>query len=466
MAGDKHRVVIVGGGFGGLYAAKALRRRSDVEITLIDRRNHHVFQPLLYQVATAALNPSEIATPIRKILRGQKNARVVLGEVVGIDAPEKKVLLDGGAIPYDSLILAAGATHSYFGNNEWAVVAPGLKSIEDAVEIRRRVLLAYEAAELTASDPALRAAWLTFVVVGAGPTGVEMAGALKEIATHALRRDFRDINPAEARVILLEGADRVLPPYVPELSEEARLSLRALGVEVRTGARVTHIDDSGVQIGPERIAAKTVIWAAGVAASPLARSLGVPLDRAGRVLVQPDLTIKEYPEIFVVGDLAAASEDGKPIPGVAGAAVQGGQHAAKSIIRRLEGQPVQPFHYVDKGSLATIGRAAAVADFGRIKMHGFVAWLAWLFIHVFLLIGFKNRVMVILQWAWSYFTYERGARLITGDTPPLLGPAASSVRTGVAALPSPSLSAQDGAGVRAEPEKRIAELPRAQVAPD
>ena len=449
MARDKHRVVIVGGGFGGLYAAKALRRRSDVEITLIDRRNHHVFQPLLYQVATAALNPSEIATPIRKILREQRNARVVLAEVVGIDAQGKRVLLDGGDVPYDTLILAAGATHSYFGKDEWATVAPGLKSIEDAVEIRRRVLLAYEAAELTESDPKLRTAWLTFVIVGAGPTGVELAGALKEIATHALRRDFRKIDPGEARVILLEGADRVLPPYVPELSADARAALEHLGVEVRTGARVTHIDDGGVQIGAERIAAKTVLWAAGVAASPLARSLGVPLDRAGRVLVEPDLTIKEYPDIFVVGDLAALTEDGKPIPGVAGAAVQGGQHAAKSIVRRLEGQPVQPFHYVDKGSLATIGRAAAVADFGRIKMNGFVAWLAWLFIHVFLLIGFRNRFIVVFQWAWSYFTYERGARLITGETPPLLGPAATSFRAAPAALP--------------EPAKQISELPRAKV---
>ncbi len=444
MADQKHRVVIVGGGFGGLYAAKALRR-ADVDITLVDRRNHHVFQPLLYQVATAALNPSDIATPIRKILRGQGNVRVVLADVHGVDAPGKKVLLEGGALPYDTLILAAGATHSYFGKDQWATVAPGLKSIEDALEIRRRVLLAYEAAELT-SDPKVRTAWLTFVVVGAGPTGVELAGALKEIATHALRRDFRKIDPAEARVVLVEGADRVLPPYVPELSAEAERDLVRLGVEVKKRARVTNIDDGGVHIGDEHIAAKTVLWAAGVQASPLARSLGVPLDRAGRVIVQADLTIEEYPDIFVIGDLAAATSDGKPVPGVAGAAVQEGQHTAKNLRRKLERQPLAPFHYVDKGSLATIGRAAAVADFGTIKMHGFIAWLAWLFIHVFLLIGFRNRFLVVFQWAWSYFTYERGARLITGETPPLLGPTATSFRgPSVRALP--------------DPEQKIAELP-------
>lgn len=427
MARRKHHLVIVGGGFGGLYAAKALRR-ADIDITLIDRRNHHVFQPLLYQVATAALNPSDIATPIRKILRSQRNVRVVLAEVMGVDAPGKKVLLDGGEVPYDTLILACGATHSYFGRDDWAKIAPGLKSIEDAVEIRRRVLLAYEAAELTA-DPALRKAWLTFVVVGAGPTGVELAGALKEIGTHALQKDFRRIDPAEARVILVEGADRVLPPYVPELSAEAERELSALGVEVQKKARVTNIDEGGVQIGDERIDAKTVLWAAGVAASPLARSLGVELDRAGRVPVEADLTIKAYPDIFVIGDMAAAKDDGKPIPGVAGAAVQEGKHTANNVLRKIEGQPMQPFHYEDKGSLATIGRAAAVADFGKIKLHGFLAWLAWLFIHVLLLIGFRNRFIVVFQWAWTYFTYQRGARLITGETPHLLGPDAHSFRT-------------------------------------
>ncbi len=434
MARRQHHLVIVGGGFGGLYAAKALRH-ADVDITLIDRRNHHVFQPLLYQVATAALNPSDIATPIRKILRSQENVRVVLAEVLGVDAPNKKVLLDGGEIPYDTLLLACGATHSYFGRNDWAKIAPGLKSIEDAVEIRKRVLLAYEAAELTA-DPALRKAWLTFVVVGGGPTGVELAGALKEIGTHALQKDFRKIDPAEARVVLVEGADRVLPPYVPELSAEAERELQALGVEVKKKARVTNIDVDGVQIGDERIDAKTVLWAAGVASSPLAKTLGVPLDRAGRVVVEPDLTVKEYPDIFVIGDMAAAMDEGKPIPGVAGAAVQEGKHTAKNVVRKIEGQPMVPFHYVDKGSLATIGRAAAVADFGKIKLHGFLAWLAWLFIHVLLLIGFRNLFIVVFQWAWTYFTYQRGARLITGDTPTLLGPAAHSFRAAtVAALP-------------------------------
>lgn len=433
---SRHRVVIVGGGFGGLYAAKALRR-ADVDITLIDRRNHHVFQPLLYQVATAALNPSDIATPIRKILRNQKNVTVMLAEVVGVDAPGKRVLLDGGDIAYDSLILACGATHSYFGKNEWSKLAPGLKSIEDAVEIRRRVLLAYEAAELT-TEPALRKAWLTFVVVGAGPTGVELAGALKEIGTHALQKDFRKIDPAEARVLLLEGADRVLPPYVPELSAEAERELVALGVEVKKGAKVTNIDEDGVQVGDERIAAKTVLWAAGVAASPLAKSIGVKLDRAGRVPVEPDLTIKEYPDIFVIGDMAAAADGGKPVPGVAGAAVQEGKHTANNIVRKIESQPLQPFHYEDKGSLATIGRAAAVADFGRIKMHGFIAWLAWLFIHVMLLIGFRNRFIVVFQWAWTYFTYQRGARLITGDTPSLLGWQAHSFRPAQTPTASPA----------------------------
>ena len=427
-------MVIVGGGFGGLYAAKALRR-ADVDITLVDRRNHHVFQPLLYQVATAALNPSDIATPIRRILRSQENVRVVLAEVMGVDAPGKKVLLDGGEIPYDTLLLACGATHSYFGRDDWAKLAPGLKSIEDALEIRRRVLLAYEAAELT-SDPAQRKAWLTFVVVGAGPTGVELAGALKEIGTHALQRDFRKIAPGEARVVLVEGADRVLPPYVPELSAEAERELVAIGVEVQKKARVTNIDEGGVQMGEARIEAKTVLWAAGVASSPLARSLGVDLDRAGRVIVEPDLTVKGFPDIFVIGDMASAKEGGKAIPGVAGAAVQGGQHVAKSIVRRLEGKAAEPFHYVDKGSLATIGRAAAVADFGKIKLHGFIAWLAWLFIHVFLLIGFRNRFIVVFQWAWTYFTYQRGARLITGETPVLLGPSARSFRAADAtALP-------------------------------
>jgi NADH dehydrogenase len=427
MAREKHRVVIVGGGFGGLYAARSLRH-ADVDVTLIDRRNHHVFQPLLYQVATAALNPADIASPIRKILRHQKNVRVMLAEVLGVDAPGKKVLLDGAAIPYDTLILACGATHSYFGKNQWAPFAPGLKSIEDALQIRRRVLLAYEAAELD-TDPELRKAWLTFVVVGGGPTGVELAGALKEIGTHALQKDFRTINPAEARVLLLEGADRILPTYVPELSAEAKKELEELGVEVRTGAKVTNIDDEGVRIGDsEHIAAKTVLWAAGVAAAPVARSLGVPLDRAGRVIVEPDLTIKQYPDIFVIGDLAAAKDGDKPVPGLAAAAVQEGKHTAENIKRKVEGQPLRPFHYDDKGNLATIGRAAAVADFGKIKLRGVIAWFAWLFIHVLLLIGFRNRFMVVIEWAWTYLTYQRGARLITGDTPPLLGPHASSSR--------------------------------------
>jgi NADH dehydrogenase len=415
MDGALERVVILGGGFGGLFAAKALARER-VDVTVVDRHNHHLFQPLLYQVATAALNPSEIAVPIRRVLRRQKNARVLLADVVAIDAAARKVKLSDGELPYDFLIVATGATHSYFGHDEWALAAPGLKTIEDALEIRRRVLLAFEHAERE-GDAASRAALLTFVVVGAGPTGVELAGALSEISRHSLAKDFRAVNPRDARVILVEGADRVLPPYVPELSEKARLQLTRLGVEVRTAARVTAIDAGGVSIGAERIEARTVLWAAGVQASPLARSLGVPLDRAGRVLVEPDLSVPGHPSIFVVGDLAAALQGGKPIPGVAGAAVQGGRHAALCIARAIRGEPRPVFRYADKGSLATIGRAAAVADFGWVKLSGFIAWIAWLFIHILLLIGFRNRAIVLVQWAWSYLTHDRGARLITSSPP-------------------------------------------------
>jgi NADH dehydrogenase len=418
-AGGLHHVVIVGGGFGGLYAAKALRR-ARVRVTLIDRKNHHTFQPLLYQVATAALNPADIAMPIRRILRKQTNARVLLGEVTSIELDRKRLVIDEGAAElfYDSLLLATGATHSYFGHDEWARVAPGLKTIEDAVDIRRRVLFAYEAAERE-TDPERRRAWMTFVVVGAGPTGVEMAGALSEIARHSLARDFRTIDPMAARVILLEGAPRVLPPYVPELSAKAKKQLEGLGVEVRLGALATDIDEEGVRLGDERIAARTVVWAAGVAASPLAKTLGVPLDRAGRVLVEPDLTVPGHPEVYVIGDLAACKQDGDGfVPGLASAAVQEARHAARNLLATLRGAPREPFRYVDKGSLATIGRAAAIADFGRVKLAGTIAWLAWLFIHILLLIGFRNRFVVLFEWAWSYVTWDRGARLITGPTPP------------------------------------------------
>ncbi|WP_406695013.1 NAD(P)/FAD-dependent oxidoreductase [Singulisphaera sp. Ch08] len=406
------RIVIIGGGFGGLSAAQALRRAS-ARLILLDRQNHHLFQPLLYQVATAALNPSDIASPIRRTLRRQKNAEVLLGEVTGINLETKQVVLSDESIPFDYLIVATGATHSYFGHDEWAPFAPGLKTIDDALEIRRRVLFAFEAAEREL-DPTRRHAWLTFVIVGAGPTGVELAGALSEIAHHALARDFRHIDPTQARVILLEGSPRVLPSYVEPLSEKAREQLVAMEVEVRTGQMVTAIDADGVSVGSERIESRTVLWAAGVAASPLARSLGVPLDRAGRVRVNSDLTIPGRDDVYVVGDLASLDQDGKPIPGVAPAAMQEAIHAARNIERSLRGQGRLPFRYHDKGSLATIGRAAAVADLGWIRLSGLVAWLAWLFIHVLFLIGFRNRFVVLFEWAWSYVTYDRGARLITG----------------------------------------------------
>jgi NADH dehydrogenase len=416
----RSRVVIIGGGFGGLYAARALRR-APVDVTLVDRRNHHLFQPLLYQVASAALNPSDIAYPIRAALRRQRNARVLLAEAESIDVDRRIVTLDDGELEYDYLIVATGATHAYFGHDEWAEHAPGLKSIEDALEIRRRVLLAYEAAERE-TDTELRREWLTFVVVGAGPTGVELAGALAEIARHSLAKDFRSIDPADACVILLEGGDRVLPPYVPKLSAKAQRQLEKLGVEVRTKSLVTGIDDRGVDIGGDRIGARTVLWAAGVAASPLARSLGAPLDRAGRVEVEADLSVPGHPEVFVIGDLAAAGAPDARVPGVAPAAIQGGRHAAQCIRRAVRELPSEPFRYRDKGSLATIGRAAAVADFGRLKFGGFFAWAAWMLIHIFFLIGFRTKVFVMLSWAWAYLTFRRGARLITGPQDRLLPP--------------------------------------------
>jgi NADH dehydrogenase len=413
------RVVIIGGGFGGLYAAKTLRR-APVRITLVDRRNYHLFQPLLYQVATAALNPSDIAAPIRSVLRHQENVSVILGDATSIDLDRKLIQLTDGEVAYDILIIATGATHSYFGHAEWEANAPGLKTIEDALEIRRRVLLAFEAAERE-SDPERQRVWLTFIVVGGGPTGVELAGALSEIARQTMLRDFRRINPSSARVILIEGLDRLLPPYPPDLSVKAAAQLRALGVEVMTSTIVTNVSDHEVCAGETIIPARTILWAAGVQASPLARSLGAPLDRAGRVLVAPDLSVPGHPEVFVIGDLAAVTQtDGKPVPGVAPAAIQEGIHTAKNIVRMVNGQPTLPFRYRDKGSLATIGRAAGVADFGRIRLSGFIAWAAWLGIHIFFLIGFRNRLLVILQWAWAYVTFQRGARLITGKVEPLM----------------------------------------------
>lgn len=416
----KH-IVIIGGGFGGLYCARGLRRLP-VRITLVDRHNYHLFQPLLYQVATAALNPSDIAAPIRAILRKQKNVQVILGEAFSIDTAKKIVHLTDGELQYDHLVIATGATHSYFAHPEWEKNAPGLKSIDDALEIRRRILLAFEAAERE-PDPDLQAEWLTFVVVGAGPTGVELAGALSEIARQTMVRDFRRIRPQSARVLLIEGKDRVLPPYPPELSEKARQQLAKLHVEVITSAVVSDVTDRAVRIGDRVIPTRTVLWGAGVQGSPLARSLGVPLDRAGRVLVESDLTLPGHKDVFVIGDLAAAKQsDGSFVPGVAPAAIQEGQHTALNLERAVEGQPLRVFRYNDKGSLATIGRAAGVADFGRIKLSGFIAWFAWLAIHIFFLIGFRNRFLVMTQWAWAYVTYQRGARLITGEVGPVVKP--------------------------------------------
>ena len=416
MSANRPHVVIIGGGFGGLYAARALAK-ADVEVTLIDRRNHHTFQPLLYQVATAGLNPADIAVPIRRILRRQKNVRVLLAEAESVDVHRRRVLFTGGgSVAYDHLILATGATHSYFAHPEWEKFAPGLKTIEDALEMRKRIFFAFEAAERE-EDPERYREWLTFVIVGAGPTGVELAGTLAEIAKKTLAQDFRRIDPTRARILLLEGSPHLLGAYVPPLRDKAKAQLESLGVEVRLDARVTAIDDGGVMLGDERIASRTVLGAAGVAASPLVKSLGAPLDRAGRVLVEPDLSIPGHPEVHVIGDTAARMQDGQLVPGVARAAIDGGRHAAANIERALAGEASLPFHYKDPGMLATIGRGAAIADFGKLKVSGFTAWMAWLLIHILFLIGFRNRFAVILEWAAAYLTYDRGARLITGRLP-------------------------------------------------
>ena len=418
---ERPRVVILGGGFGGLNAARTLRR-APVSVTLVDRRNHHLFQPLLYQVATAALSPADIASPIRGVLRRHENVDVVLGEVVDIDLAGRTVKLrDGGALRYDYLIVATGATDQYFGHPEWSAFAPGLKSIDDAVEVRRRFLLAFEAAERE-EDEETRRGLLTTVVVGAGPTGAEMAGAMAEMARHSLLRDFRRIDPSTARIILLEGGERVLPTYDPALSARAERALRKRGVEVRTKSIVTRIEPDAVYVGEERIPARNVVWAAGVAASRLGRALASNLDRLGRVAVTSDLSLPGHPEVFVIGDLAHFEEDGQALPGLAPVAIQQGRAAGRNIARRVAGEPTRPFRYVDKGTMATIGRGAAVVQFAGLKLSGFVAWLAWLFIHVFFLIGFRNRVAVILEWAWSYLTWLRGARLITGPIGDQLAP--------------------------------------------
>jgi len=409
------RVVVIGGGFGGLSAARTLAHYP-VQVTLLDRTNHHTFQPLLYQVATAGLSPGEIAAPIRWILRGHRNVEVLLGEVVDFDLDRRVVKLSDLEVPYDYLIVAAGASHAYFGHGEWEPFAPGLKTIEDAIEIRRRVLLAFELAERQALSGAEHMP-LNFVVVGGGPTGVELAGTLAEIARRVMEKEFHAIDPKRTRIILVEGGPRVLPAYPEDLSRSAEEQLKHLGVEVRTSALVTEVEASAVHIGQTRLPAAVILWAAGVAASPLGKQLSAPLDRAGRVLVEPDLSIPGHPEVFVIGDLATLKdEQGKMLPGVAPVAMQEGRAVAHNIGRDLRHESRKSFHYVDKGSLATIGRASGIAQFGKLHISGFIAWLAWLCVHIFFLIGFRNRLIVLIQWAWSYLTYERGARLITGDT--------------------------------------------------
>jgi len=428
------RIVLVGAGFGGLNAAQALAE-APVKITVIDRKNFHTFQPLLYQVATAGLSPGEIAAPIRSILRSHKNIEVLMAEVTDFDLDHRQVETAEGTIHYDYLIVAAGASHAYFGHDDWEPYAPGLKTIEDALEIRRRVLLAFELAERQAAAGET-AVPLNFVVVGAGPTGVELAGTLAEISRHALAHEFRSIDPARTHILLIEGGPRVLAAYSEDLSRSAQEQLHRLGVEVRTSTTVTCIEPGAVYAGQTRLPATVVLWAAGVAASPLGKKLGAAVDRAGRVLVQPDLSVPGHPEAFVIGDLAALKDErGKMLPGVAPVAIQQGRFVAKVIREELasrtnagapsfsrslrgggESDARPPFHYWDKGSLATIGRAAAVAEFGRIHISGFIAWLSWLFVHILFLIGFRNRLLVFIQWAWSYVTYERGARLITGST--------------------------------------------------
>ncbi|ODS56190.1 MAG: pyridine nucleotide-disulfide oxidoreductase [Acidobacteria bacterium SCN 69-37] len=410
------RVVVIGGGFGGLTAARALRH-APVDLLLIDRRNHHVFQPLLYQVATAGLSPGDIAAPIRWILRHQSNARVWMGDVVSIDTGGRHLrLADGTDVPYDYLLVAAGATHAYFGHDEWHQYAPGLKTLEDALDARRRVLLAFEQAERE-TDKAAQRRLLTFVVIGGGPTGVEMAGSLAEIARHTLAHDFRAIDPESARVILIEGGPNILGVYPEDLSAFARRALERLGVNVWTGSVVTSVTAGKVHVGGETIEAGTIIWAAGVSASPLGAKLGVPLDRAGRVLVNDDLTVPGHPEIFVIGDLAALkAADGRWLPGVAQVAIQQGRRAGANLARQLRGEPTQPFRYRNLGNLATIGRNKAVADLPGWKFKGYLAWLFWLFVHVMNLVGFRNRLSVLTQWAFSYITFQRSVRLITFDT--------------------------------------------------
>src|SRR5438876_2543258 len=408
----KARVIIVGAGFGGLEAAKKLACK-DVRLAVIDRTNYHLFQPLLYQVATAALSPADIAAPVRAILSKCRNVEVILAEVESVDVESRKVKTNDMVFDYDFLILATGARHSYFGHDEWEKLAPGLKSLEDAVELRRRILLAFEFAEKTTDEAARRAA-MNFVIIGGGPTGVEMAGAIAEISRYTLAKDFRHINPSEARVILIEGEPRLLAAYPPDLSESARKQLADLGVEVRTSTRATNLTDAGVQIGDEFIPCRVKIWAAGNNASFVGKTLGVPSDRAGRVIVNDDLTIPGHPEIQVIGDLANfPHQTGQPLPGISPVAMQQGRHAARNVMAMIQGRKPQRFRYWDKGTMATIGRNKAVADLKFVHLSGLPAWLAWLFVHIVFLVGFRNRLLVLVQWAWAYLTFDKGARLIT-----------------------------------------------------
>ena len=418
------RVIILGGGFGGLGAARALKR-APVEVTLIDRCNYHLFQPLLYQVATGSLSPANISGPLRQILKRNKNTTVLLGEAIDIDAANRRVILSDGEISYDTLIVATGSSHQYFGHDDWEQYAPGLKTVEDATDMRARILLAFEAAERE-EDPEKLKAWMTFVIVGGGPTGAELAGALGEIANDTLKHDFRRINPTEARIILVEGTDRVLPTYPPQLSEAARKMLERLSVTVRTGAMVIDVKARSVTIQSgehtEIIPTRTILWAAGVLASPLGRMLeksaGARVDRAGRVIVEPDMTVPGHPDIFVIGDLSNFShQTGKPLPGVAQPAIQQGRYVAKVIQRRIRGEKSPAFHYFDKGNLATIGRGAAVADLNFLRLSGWPAWMIWIFVHLMYIVEFQNRLLVFLQWMWLYVTFDRAARLITGKNP-------------------------------------------------
>lgn len=410
-------MIIIGGGFAGLDAARRLRK-VPCDVTLVDRHNHHVFQPLLYQVATAGLSPGDIASPIRWILRKQQRLRVLLATVERIDSAAKRVHLDGGdVLRYDYLIVAPGATHSYFGRDEWSAIAPGLKTLDDALAIRRKLLLAFEEAERE-PNPVYQRRLLTFVIIGGGPTGVEMAGALAEIARHSLRQEFDEVDPAIARILLIEAGPSILPSFPDALRASARRALRRLGVDVREGKAVTAVEDGAVWIGDERIEAGTILWAAGVAASPLARDLGPNLDRAGRVIVDADLSVPGHPGVFAAGDIASFShQSGKPLPGVAQVAKQQGRHAAANIARLIAGEPTKPFRYIDPGNMATIGRNAAIADFGFLRVSGYLGWLLWLFVHIMFLIGFRNRASVLLQWGAAYLTHQRSVRLITRNQP-------------------------------------------------